>query len=138
MGRILAIDFGLKRTGIAVTDNLKMIANPLETVASENLISFLKSYCEKEKVETFVIGAPKRMNNQSSDIEQNILLFIDHLKKVFPKVKIERQDERFTSKLAFNAMITGGLKKKDRQNKETIDKLSATIILQSFLGKTTL
>jgi putative holliday junction resolvase len=133
MGRILAIDYGEKRCGIAVTDSLKMIANALQTVESKELMIFLKNYFQKEAVETVVIGEPKRMSNEPSSIAPKIEKFISDFKKLFPEIKVERVDERFTSKMAFQTMIDAGLKKKDRQNKALVDTISATIILQSYL-----
>lgn len=133
MGRILAIDFGEKRTGIAVTDELKIIASGLTTVNTKELLDFLKDYTNKEQVELFVIGKPKRLNNTDSESEQYIAPFLDSLKKAFPLIQIERVDERFTSKIAFQTMIDSGLKKKQRQNKALVDEISATIILQSYL-----
>jgi putative Holliday junction resolvase len=129
----MAIDYGSKRCGIAVTDPLQIIANGLATVHSSELMAFLKNYVEKEDVECIVVGEPKRMNNEPSDSARFIDPFVVHLKRSFPKVKIERIDERFTSKMAFQAMIDGGLKKKARQNKELVDEISATIILQSYM-----
>ena len=133
MGRILAIDYGSKRVGIAVTDPLKMIGNGLTTIHSKDVISFLKDYFNKEEVECVVVGEPKRMNNEPSSSAALIDVFIKSLKKNFPGLKIERMDERFTSKMAFQTMISGGVKKKARKNKELIDEISATIILQSYL-----
>ncbi len=133
MGRILAIDYGRKRVGIAVTDELKMIANSLTTVHSKDIIIFLKKYTDKESVECFVIGEPKQMNGKLSESEKFIEPFIKLLKKEFPDIKIERFDERFTSKIAVRTMVDAGIKKKDRQNKALIDSISATLILQSYL-----
>ena len=133
MGRILAIDYGSKRVGIAVTDPLKMIATGLTTVHSKDVISFLKDYINREEVECVVVGEPRRMNNEPSRVAALIDVFIKSLKKNFPGLKIERMDERFTSKMAFQTMIEAGLKKKARQNKELVDEISATIILQSYL-----
>lgn len=133
MGRILAIDYGQKRSGIAVTDELKIIANGLTTVHSKDLITFLKEYLQKENVECFVVGLPKQMNGTASDSERFITPFIHKLKKEFPMIPIHRYDERFTSKMAFQTMIDAGLKKKDRRNKELVDTISATLILQSFM-----
>jgi putative holliday junction resolvase len=135
MARIMAIDYGSKRVGIAVTDNLKIIARGLTTVHSKDLIDFLKDYLTKEEVECIVVGEPKRMNNEPSDSARFIDPFVVHLKRTFPNIKIERMDERFTSKMAFQTMIDSGLKKKDRQNKELVDEISATIILQSYMAK---
>lgn len=133
MARILAIDFGLKRTGIAVTDELQIIASGLTTVPTEELISFLKDYISKENVELFIVGKPKQMDNTDSESEQLILPFLEKLIKEIPTVPVQRIDERFTSKMAFQTMIDGGLKKKQRRNKALVDEISATIILQSYL-----
>ena len=133
MGRLLAIDYGSKRTGIAVTDELQIIASGLTTVDTENLIPFLKTYCANESVDLFLIGLPKQMNNELSESEPLILKFIKILKKEIPHIFIERVDERFTSKMAFQTMIDSGLKKKQRQNKALVDEISATLILQSYL-----
>jgi putative Holliday junction resolvase len=135
MGRIMAIDFGKKRTGIAVTDELQLIANGLTTVASHEIFAFLQSYCQREKVDVFVIGEPRQMNNQPSESLQFIIPFVNRLKKVIPGIPVEMADERFTSKMAFQTMFDAGLKKKDRQNKELVDTISATIILQSYLER---
>ncbi|MDA0316220.1 MAG: Holliday junction resolvase RuvX [Bacteroidetes bacterium] len=135
MGRILALDFGKKRTGVAVTDPLQIIASGLATVETKQLLIFLKEYISKEEVDIFVVGLPKQMNNQPSESEHFIQPFIKKLKNTFPNIPIEREDERFTSKLAFQAMINSGMKKKQRQNKATIDEISATLILQSFLNR---
>lgn len=133
LSRILAIDFGKKRTGIAVTDDLKLIASGLTTVATNELLSFLKNYIEKEKVELFLVGKPKQMDNSDSESEQLILPFLEKLKKEMPSIPIKRVDERFTSKMAFQTMIDSGLKKHQRRNKALVDEISATIILQSYL-----
>jgi putative holliday junction resolvase len=135
MGRIMAIDYGRKRTGIAVTDELQLIANGLTTVASHEIFTFLKDYTAKEKVDMIVVGEPKQMNNQPSESLQFIIPFVNRLKKEFPGMSIEMEDERFTSKIAFQTMIDAGLKKKDRQNKELVDTISATIILQSYMSR---
>jgi putative Holliday junction resolvase len=133
MGRILAIDYGQKRVGIAVTDELQIIANSLTTIAAKDILSFLKDYISKEKVDCFVVGEPKQMNNLPSESTKFIEPFIKQLKKLFPEIEVKRIDERFTSKIASQTMLTAGLKKKDRQNKEMIDTISACIILQSYL-----
>lgn len=133
MGRILAIDFGLKRTGIAITDEMQIIASGLTTVETKNLLSFLDSYLKEENVELFLIGLPKQMNNEASESEQHILPFITKLENKYPTIPIKRIDERFTSKIAFQTMIDSGLKKKQRKNKAMIDEISATLILQSYL-----
>tara|TARA_B100000809_G_scaffold43630_1_gene37862 strand:+ start:32415 stop:32867 length:453 start_codon:yes stop_codon:yes gene_type:complete len=133
MGKIIALDFGKKRTGIAVTDDLQIIASGLTTVETKKLLPFLKDYFSKESVETMVIGKPKQMNNTDSESEVLILEFIKKLKGNFPKTPIVREDERFTSKMAFQTMIDSGLPKKKRRDKALVDEISATIILQSYL-----
>ena len=133
MSRILAIDYGVKRTGIAVTDELQIIASGLITVKTGELIKFLIDYTNKEPVELFIVGLPKQMNNSDSESEKHILSFLKQLKKSLPKIPIKRIDERFTSKIAFQTMIDSGLKKKQRRNKGLVDEISATIILQSYL-----
>ena len=133
MGRIVALDYGRKRTGIAATDPLQMIANSLTTVPSSAVIAFLLSYSAKEKVDSFVVGYPRQMNNTPSESVKYIDPFIALLKKTFPDKEVFLVDERFTSKIAVQTMISGGVKKKNRQNKGLIDAISATIILQSYL-----
>ena len=133
LGRLLAIDFGKKRTGIAVTDELQIIASGLTTVNTTELISFLKDYISKEKVELFLVGEPKQMDYSKSESEALILPFLKKLKTQIPQIPIQRVDERFTSKMAFQTMIDGGLNKKQRRNKALVDEISATIILQSYL-----
>lgn len=133
MGRILAIDFGLKRTGIAVTDPLQIIANGLDTVPTHTLLAFLNSYFEKEIVDLVVIGMPKNLDNTDTDSTAEVRIFIKSFRKKFPLVPLVEHDERFTSKLAMQAMIAGGMSKKDRREKGTVDRVSATIILQSYL-----
>lgn len=133
MARILAIDYGKKRTGIAVTDELQIIASGLTTVDTKALIPFLKGYISKENVELFLVGEPKQMDNTASDSEKLIQPFLAKLKKHFNSIPIVRVDERFTSKMAFQTMIDSGLKKQQRRNKALIDEISATLILQSYL-----
>lgn len=133
MSRILAIDYGRKRTGVAVTDVLQIIANGLATVPTHLLMDFISEYIGKEPVERIVVGYPKQMNNQESENMKHIVPFVNRLKKLFPQIPVELVDERFTSVLAHQAMLDGGLKKKDRQNKALVDEISATIILQSYL-----
>ena len=135
MGRVVALDFGRKRTGIAITDPLQLIASGLTTVATHELLDFLKQYLKEEDVVRFVVGEPKQMNNTPSEAEMFIAPFLNRLKKTFPDVPIERQDERFTSKMAFQSMIDGGLKKKQRRDKALVDEISATIILQAYLNR---
>lgn len=133
MGRILAIDYGQKRTGIAVTDEMQIIATSLGTVATKDIWKFLRDYRQKEKVDVIVVGEPRDMQNRPSDSSRFVEPFVNKLRKTFPNLKIERFDERFTSKMAHQAMIDGGLKKQKRQNKALVDSISATLILQSYL-----
>ncbi|WP_010254345.1 Holliday junction resolvase RuvX [Myroides injenensis] len=135
MARLLAIDFGKKRTGIAITDELQIIASGLTTVETEKLLPFLKDYFSKENVERVIIGEPKRMNDEPSEVTPLIEAFIVKFKTLFPLIPVERMDERFTSKMAFQTMIDSGLKKKQRQNKALIDEIAATIILQDYMNK---
>ncbi len=134
MARILSIDYGLKRTGIAVTDDFQIIASGLITIPSAELISFLKNYFSKENVETVIIGEPKQMNGLPSESTEIKEKFIVQFHTEFPTMKMERVDERFTSKMAFQTMIDSGLKKKQRQNKGLIDEIAATILLQDYLN----
>ncbi len=133
MARILAIDYGQKRTGIAVTDELQIIASGLTTVDTKELMIFLSNYISNEKVELFLVGEPKQKDGAASQSEAFIEPFLKQLDKKFPNIPVKRLDERFTSKMAFQTMIDGGLKKKQRQNKALIDEISATIILQDYL-----
>jgi putative holliday junction resolvase len=133
MGRIVAIDYGSKRVGVAVTDPLKIIATPLDTIHSKDIITFLKKYDQKENIELFVLGLPKKLDNSDTNNTQLVLNFEKSLQKNFPDKKIYFIDERFTSKMALQTMISGGMKKKERQDKSNVDKISAVIILQSFL-----
>jgi putative Holliday junction resolvase len=133
LARVLALDYGEKRTGIAVTDELQIIASGLTTIETKSIFSFLTSYLKKENVELFVVGEPKQMDNSASESEQFIKIFIKKLSTTFPKIPVKRIDERFTSKIAFQSMIESGLNKKQRQNKSLIDEISATLILQSYL-----
>jgi putative Holliday junction resolvase len=133
MGRIIAIDYGKKRTGLAVSDPLKIIAGGLATVSSCEVISYLKDYAAKQEVELFILGEPRQMNYQPSENMERVKKFKERLQKAIPSVEIKWADERFTSVLAHQAMIQGGLKKTQRQNKELVDELSATILLQTYL-----
>lgn len=133
MGRIIAIDYGLKRTGLAVSDPLQIIATPLETVPTTDLLSFLSRYVQKETVDEFVVGMPKTLLNEDSQIAPAVRNFVEELRKKIPDKPIHLADERFTSRMAQRAMIEGGMKKKDRQIKGNVDKISATIILQTFM-----
>jgi putative Holliday junction resolvase len=130
MPRILAIDYGIKRTGIAVTDDFQIIASGLTTIPSETAIAFLKEYFSK-----VLIGEPKQMNGQPSESTEIIERFVSKFKEEFPEMKLERSDERFTSKMAFQTMIDSGLKKKQRQNKGLVDEIAATIMLQDYLSR---
>jgi len=133
MGRILAIDYGQKRAGIAVTDELQIIATGLTTVHVKDIFTFLEDYFKREKVDRIVVGEPKQMNNLPSDAARFIEPFVKKLAKQFPQIPVDRCDERFTSKMAHDTMLVSGLGKKARQNKELVDTISATIILQSFM-----
>jgi putative Holliday junction resolvase len=133
--RILAIDYGLKRTGIAVTDEMQMIASGLTTIGSETALNFLTEYFAKEKVERVLIGEPKQMNGLPSESAPLIEAFVVKFTAQFPDMQLERVDERFTSKMAFQTMIDSGLKKKQRQDKALIDEISATIMLQDYLSR---
>ena len=133
MGRILAIDYGKKRTGLAVTDALRIIATALETVDTTALLAYLNAYTQKEVVDEFVIGMPKTLKNEDSENAPHVRKFIGQLKTAFPHKPIHKVDERFTSTLAQRTMLEGGMKKKDRQVKGNVDKISAVLILQSFM-----
>lgn len=134
MGRILAIDFGQKRAGIAVTDENKIIATALQTVAVKDIFLFLHEYMKNETVDCIVVGEPRQMNNRSSGSVTFIDPFVRKLKKVFNQIPVERYDERFTSKIAERMIATSGRKRKDKQNKENIDKVSAVLILQGYMN----
>lgn len=133
MPRILSIDYGKKRTGIAVTDPLQIIAGGLATVETSTLFEFLQNYIAKEHVEMIVIGEPKQTNGEPSENHKRVLQFVNRWKKAFPDIPIKLHDERFTSVMAHQAMIAGGLRRKARQNKALVDEISATIILQSYM-----
>lgn len=133
MGRILAIDYGSKRVGIAVSDSLRIIATGLTTVHSKDVITFLDAYFKKEQVDEIVVGEPKTLQNNKSDSARFIDPFVIHLQRKFPDKKIVRYDERFTSTIAHQTVLASGLKKKDRQSKESIDLISAIIILQDYM-----
>ncbi|WP_430905947.1 Holliday junction resolvase RuvX [Maribacter sp. 2-571] len=134
-GRLMALDYGKKRTGIAVTDELQLIASGLTTVETHRLFLFLKTYVATEKVCGFVVGEPKQMNNTPSESEALIRPFLKKLNTTFPDIPIARQDERFTSKMAVQAMVQGGVKKQKRKNKALVDEISATLILQAYLNR---
>ena len=133
MGRLLAIDYGKVRTGLAVTDPLKIIATALETVKSQELLSYLKKYAEQETVEVFVLGLPISLRSEDTPTTTRVREFGQKLQEAFPEIPVKYVDERFTSKMAMDSMIASGTKKKDRQNKGNTDKVSAVIILQSFM-----
>jgi putative holliday junction resolvase len=133
MGRILAIDYGQKRVGLAVTDELQIFATGLQTVHVKDIFSFLTTYTAKQKVDLFVVGEPRQLNNTASDAQRFTEPFVKKLTKQFPQIPVERYDERFTSLMAKRTILEAGLKKKERQNKELVDTVSATIILQSFM-----
>lgn len=133
MGRFLALDYGTKRTGIAVSDTLRIIANGLTTIPTHTLLEFLKSYLAKEDVERIIVGLPKQMNNEYSENMKHIRPFVKKLQATYPNIRIEYYDERFTSALAHKTIIDAGLKKSDRQNKALVDEVSATIILQDYM-----
>ena len=135
MPRVLAIDYGAKRTGIAVTDEMKIIASGLTTIPTGDLFDFLKQYFTREKVERVLVGEPKQMNGQPSESAEIIEKFIEKFGQTFPLIPLEKVDERFTSKMAFQTMIDSGLKKKQRQNKALIDEIAATILLQDYLSR---
>lgn len=133
MARVLAVDFGTKRVGLAVTDPMQMIANGLTTVENHKAVQYITNYCSNEEVESIVVGEPKTLDNKSAEIEPYIQKFISQLRKKMPEIQFFRVDERFTSSMALDSLIAGGVKKKDRQRKELLDEVSATLILQSFL-----
>jgi putative Holliday junction resolvase len=135
MPRILAIDYGMKRTGIAVTDELQIIASGLTTIPSDTAINFLKDYFKKENVAKVLIGEPKQMNGQPSESTPVIEKFVADFQTAFPEMTVVRVDERFTSKMAFQTMIDSGLSKKQRQNKGLVDEIAATILLQDYLTR---
>jgi len=138
MGRIMAIDYGTKRVGLAVTDVLQLIASPLETVHAQDVLLYLKDYVQREPVEAFVLGMPRRLSGEATEATQHVVGFARKLQKEFPAIPVHTVDERFTSKMAQQAMLAGGLKKKDRQDKGTVDRVSAAIILQSYLESRTI
>lgn len=133
MGRIVSIDYGKKRTGIAATDVLRITANGIATVPTIELPGFLKKYVEKEPVDLFIVGYPRKMNYQPSENAESVEVFTQKLKEMFPAIPVEYVDERFTSKLAQQAVLEGGVKKMKRRNKALIDEISAVIILQTYL-----
>ncbi len=135
MERILGIDYGRKRVGVAVSDPLGIFASSLDTVPAAKIIDYIKNYTLKEKVSCFVVGYPMNLNNKPSECAQYVDIFLKHLKKAFPDTPVVLEDERFTSQIAMRAMIDGGVKKSDRREKGAVDKISAAIILQSYLDR---
>lgn len=129
----MSIDYGRKRSGLAVTDTLQMIANGLATIPSGELVAYLSDYVKREPVELFIVGLPKQMNNEPSENMKYVEAFVTHLKRTIPDIPVQYYDERFTSVLAHKAMLDGGLKKKKRQDKALVDEISAVIILQAYL-----
>lgn len=135
MGRLLAIDYGQKRVGLAVTDSEKIIATALETIAEKEVLEYIKNYIQTEPVEVFVLGMPKRLDNTPSSNAAAVVKFQKKLETLFPDIPIELEDERFTSSLALDAMISGGMSKKNRRNKSNVDKISAVLILQTYMER---
>ena len=135
MGKILAFDIGGKRTGVAETDPLGMMAFPLETIATTQVVTFLQGYLQRESVEVLVVGEPRRMHGELSDVEGEIQKVLDRIAKAFPQLRVVRVDERFTSKLAADALLAGGMKKAKRQEKGAVDKVAAALILENFLAQ---
>ena len=133
MGRIIAIDYGTKWVGLAVTDELKIIASGLATVHASEVIAYLQDYVSKNDVEVFVVGEPKNLDNSPAQVAEAVNNFVKHLQRTFKNIPVKRMDERFTSKMAFQSMIDSGLKKKARRNKALVDEISAVIILQSYM-----
>lgn len=135
MGRIIGIDYGQKRVGLAVSDPLFLFASPLDTLPPDKVTPFLQQYHTANPIERFVVGYPKLLNNTPAQNAQRVEAFVKHLQRTFPDIPITLADERFTSRMAFQAMIDGGLKKKDRQDKAMVDRISAVLILQGFLDQ---
>ena len=135
MDRIIGIDYGRKRVGVAVSDPLRIFASALDTVPSAKIIDYLKKYAESETVERFVVGYPMNLDNTPSEAAADVDIFLKHLKKHFPSIPVTLEDERFTSVLAHRAMIDGGVKKMDRRDKAAVDKVSAALMLQTYLDR---
>ena len=135
MKRLVGIDYGKKRVGVAVSDPLMIFASPLETVPTANIINYLKTYTSKEEVEKFVVGYPVNMDNRPSEAAQYVDVFLKQLRKAFPQIPVELEDERFTSVLAFQSLIDSGVKKMDRRDKSAVDKVSAALILQTYMDR---
>lgn len=135
MKRLVGIDYGKKRVGVAVSDPLMIFASPLETVPTANIINYLKTYTSKEEVEKFVVGYPINMDNRPSEAAKYVDIFLKQLRKAFPQIPVELEDERFTSVLAFQSLIDSGVKKMDRRDKSAVDKVSAALILQTYMDR---
>lgn len=135
MKRLIGIDYGRKRIGLAVSDPLGIFASPLETIPSAKIMDYLKEYTQKNEVQRFVVGNPKNLNNEDAECMKYLEPFLKHLARTFPEIPITLEDERFTSVLAMRSMIDGGMKKKDRQDKSNVDKVSAAIILQTYMDR---
>ena len=135
MKRLVGIDYGKKRVGVAVSDPLMIFASPLETVPTANIVNYLKNYTSKEEVEKFVVGYPVNMDNRPSEAAQYVDIFLKQLRKAFPQIPVELEDERFTSVLAFQSLIDSGVKKMDRRDKGAVDKVSAALILQTYMDR---
>lgn len=136
MGRLVGIDYGTKRVGVAATDPLQIVASPLDVIHSSEIIDFLKKYAQNEEVEKFIVGWPTQDDGTATNNTPHVVGFIRILEKTFPNIPVIKEDESYTSKMAIQAMIAGGMKKKDRQKKGNVDKISATIILQSYMEST--
>lgn len=138
MARIIGIDYGTKRVGLATTDPLQIVVSALDTIPTDKILDFLKNYCQQEEVEAFVLGEPKRLNEEATHATPFVMEFKLKLEELFPTIPVHLEDERFTSKIAMEMMIRGGMKKKNRRKKENLDKISAAVILQSYLDSKTL
>lgn len=134
MGRILAIDYGNKRVGLAVTDPLQLIATPLETIHSQDILTYVKAYHQREPLEALVVGMPRTLLNEATDVTSAVVGLVRRLRRELPELPVHEIDERYTSRMAHQAMLTGGLSRKDRRDKATVDRVSATLILQSYLN----
>ena len=134
MGRILAIDYGNKRVGLAITDPLQLIATPLETIHSQDVLTYIKTYHSREPLAAIVVGMPRTLLNEPTDVTSAVVGLVRRLRRELPEVPVHEIDERYTSRMAHQAMLAGGLSKKDRRDKATVDRVSATLILQSFLN----
>ncbi|MCP4520532.1 MAG: Holliday junction resolvase RuvX [Cytophagales bacterium] len=138
MARVIGIDYGTKRVGLATTDPLQIVTSPLDTIPTDKVLDFLKNYCQQEEVEAFALGLPKRLNDEDTHATSFVMEFKTKLEELFPSIPVNLVDERYTSKMAMDIMIAGGMKKKNRRKKENLDKISAAVILQSYLDSNTL